>query len=63
MNIETYSESAKGIRITRQRALQELVRHGLTLESLDGFERDEFEGLFNSDRKCNASQLLEWLGY
>jgi hypothetical protein len=59
----TYSESAEGLRVTRQRALQELVRHGRTLESLDGFERDEFEGLFNADRKCNASQLLEWLGY
>lgn len=64
MNVaNSYYESAEGIRITRQRALQELVRHGLSLETLDDCERDEFEGLFNSDRQCNACQLLRWLGH
>lgn len=64
MNIATsYFESAADIRCSRQRALVELVRHGITLENLGECERDAFEGLFNSDRTCSAQMLLRWLGY
>lgn len=61
--VDTYYDSAADVRVTRQRALQELVRHGIELETLSTAERDDFEGLFGTDRMCWAQQLLVWLGY
>lgn len=55
---ETYSESAKGIVITRERAVQELAAHGL-----DTADMDEFFIETGDHSHYNASTVLDWLGY
>lgn len=53
----TYSESAEGITITKDRARIELRRHGVESEWPDFLrdmgDRDEY----------TASEVLAWLGY
>lgn len=57
----TYSESAKGIWISFDRAMQELDRHGIMHDEDRAIFFDEVKqdarGLFK------ASDVLEWLGY
>jgi len=64
----TYSESAIGIKITRNRAYKEVLAHGLADEWADcldcllplgGTEIDE-DGNITA---MLASDVLEWLGY
>ena len=56
-NHMTYSESAEGITITKDRARIELRRHGVESEWPDFLrdmgDRDEY----------TASEVLAWLGY
>lgn len=52
----TYSDSAKGIIITRERALQELRRHGVEDTLL--FDRE-----VGDKAEYKAQEVLEWLGY
>ena len=52
----TYSESAKGLQITKQRAIQELKAHGvIDVQEFfdDEGERDTYD----------AFEVLAWLGY
>ena len=52
----TYSESAKGLQITKQRAIQELKAHGvIDVQEFfdDEGERDTYD----------AFTVLSWLGY
>ena len=52
----SYLESAKGVNISKQRALKELRDHGLT----------DFKSFFEElgDKKTyNAESVLLWLGY
>lgn len=52
----TYSESAAGVTVSRQRALQELNKHGIT----------DFGEFFNDcgDKEAYAAtEVLQWLGY
>ena len=59
MTGETYLESAEGVKITHERAMQELRAHGADdswYEFLDEVSPDEF-GLFD------AGHVLAWLGY
>ena len=51
-----YYESAKGIIITRERALQEIRNHHL--ENLEEF----FEDL-GDKKEYHAQDVLNWLGY
>lgn len=53
----TYYESAKGERITRLRAVQEIIDHGLHSE-IDGFFKEcGFKNFYD------AGDVLRWLGY
>lgn len=52
----TYSESAKGLTITHERAVEELKRHGISL--LDQFHED-----MGKQEHYDAYEVLEWLGY
>lgn len=55
----TYSESAAGITITKQRAFQELKAHGIC-------HADDFDLFLKEcgDRpEYRASDVLAWLGY
>ena len=56
----TYSESAKGIRISHKRALQELDSHGI-----DAADREAFFAEVRTGRDGNysATAVLNWLGY
>jgi hypothetical protein len=54
----TYYESAKGARITKQRALQELRRHGFAPE-----QEAEFLAEMGDRENYNAQSVLAWLGY
>jgi hypothetical protein len=57
----TYLESAEGVLISRERALKEMISHGLG--------SDEDVQAFNSEVKANeqglykAEEVLQWLGY
>jgi len=53
---ETYSESAKGVQISRARALLELRRHSCTDLALFFSECGDRESY-------SASAVLAWLGY
>ena len=64
----TYSESASGMTITKERAFKEVCNHGLQAEwldcladliQLDGTKLDE-EGNIT---EMLASDVLSWLGY
>ena len=52
---ETYYDSAEGITITKQRAMQECQRHDVCASEMfeDIGERDEYD----------AQEVLDWLGY
>lgn len=53
----TYSESAKGQTITRDRAIEEIRQHNLISE-LDIFFKEVGDGDFYL-----ATDVLNWLGY
>lgn len=55
----TYSESAKGITISKRRALQELAAHGLA----DQRDIDIFFADMGDRETYKASEVLDWLGY
>lgn len=52
----TYYETAEDVIITRARAVQELLRHGIT----DTTEFDADMGIYP---EYNAQDVLQWLGY
>lgn len=55
----TYSESAHGQIITRERAIRELQNHGV-------FHPDDFATFFaecGDQATYRAEKVLEWLGY
>lgn len=52
----TYSESAKGLIISKGRAVRELLNHGIT--EIDMFFKENGERDFYL-----ASDVLKWLGY
>lgn len=52
----TYSESAQGVQITKQRALQELKAHGFT-------DFNEFFAEVGERVSYDAFMVLEFLGY
>jgi hypothetical protein len=58
--METYSESAEGIRITRKRALQELDSHGMKADDVAWFDLEVEAG---EDALYDAQEVLSWLGY
>ena len=54
----TYFDSAEDLTITKQRALQELAKHGVEASDINVFfyelgEKEEY----------NAQDVLRWLGY
>ena len=53
----TYYESAKGVIITREKAIEEIAQHGLSNE-VDLFFTDLGEKLL-----YKAQDVLNWLGY
>ena len=53
----TYYESARGIIISHERAIQEIKKHGL-LDSIEEF----YEACGKSER-YKAQAVLNWLGY
>ena len=56
VNKMTYSESAQGVMITKQRAIQELKAHGVI--DVQEFFNDEGER-----DTYDAFTVLSWLGY
>lgn len=56
----TYSESAFGISITRERALKEICNHGITS---DMWEYADFLEWLGDRPRVMAHKVLEWLGY
>ncbi|CAB4121825.1 hypothetical protein UFOVP16_11 [uncultured Caudovirales phage] len=55
----TYSESAKGITISRARAVQELRDHGISAQ----VDFDEFDLEMGIHATYRADKVLRWLGY
>lgn len=55
----TYSESAKGVTITRARALRELEAHGLTSPA----DVAQFFADMGYAATYAAHKVLRWLGY
>jgi hypothetical protein len=53
----TYYESADGVQITHERAIQELRKHGL-LEDVAGFYEE-----CGRRETYDAQEVLQWLGY
>ena len=51
-----YYESAENITITKQRAIQELAKHGIDNTS-------EFFQELGNNETYQAQAVLEWLGY
>ena len=54
--MSTYYESAKGVTITKQRAMRELSDHGED-------QIQEFLNEFGDRASYNAQKVLDWLGY
>ena len=52
----TYYESAEGVEITLQRALQELRNHGVD-------DPEEFFSAVGQSPTYQAQTVLDWLGY
>lgn len=52
----TYYESAKGVTVTKARAIVELKRHGVV-------DIQEFFDDMGDRETYKASAVLEWLGY
>jgi hypothetical protein len=55
----TYYESAKGLHISKQRALLELKKHGIESQ----FDIDEFFEDLGDKERYSAQAVLRWLGY
>lgn len=56
----TYSESADGVIITRQRAIQELQQHCITdADSITMMLQE----VFGQAETVDAGKLMVWLGY
>lgn len=55
----TYSDSAKGVKISRQRALRELASHGVYHPS----DFDQFYADLGFKSHYAAHAVLRWLGY
>ena len=55
----TYSESAKGVTITRARAMQELAHHGMTSPA----DVAQFFADMGYAANYAAHKVLRWLGY
>jgi hypothetical protein len=55
----TYSDSAKGVTITKARALQELAHHGLTHPS----DVAQFLADMGDAATYAAHKVMRWLGY
>jgi hypothetical protein len=53
----SYYESAEGVQITRERALQELEKHGVLLDV------DLFFEECGRRETYDAQEVLQWLGY
>jgi hypothetical protein len=53
----TYFESAEGVMITRDRALKELIDHGMK-DEIDTFIKD-----MGDRQQYAARDVLQWLGY
>lgn len=56
----TYSESAFGVSITRERAFKEIRSHGITKEMS---EYGDFVEWLGKRERVMAHKVLEWLGY
>lgn len=56
----TYSESAFGVSITRERAIKEIRNHGIT-ENMP--EYADFLDWLGDRPRVMAHKVLEWLGY
>lgn len=54
---ETYSESARGVTITRERARQEVAKHGLAVEW------PKFLAEVGDRPEYDAGDVMDWLGY
>jgi hypothetical protein len=52
---QTYFESARGVKISRERAIQEVLSHGQTVE--------EFDSEIQIRKVYSAQAVLSWLGY
>lgn len=55
----TYSESARGMRITRERALRELANHGV----FHPMDIEDFLAVCGDRPVYDAEKVLWWLGY
>lgn len=55
----TYSESAEGVIISKARALQELVKHGVGDEE----NQKDFFTDCGEKEEYDAGDVLRWLGY
>ena len=55
----TYYESAKGLHISKRRALLELKKHGIESQ----FDIDEFYEDLGDKERYSAQAVLRWLGY
>lgn len=55
----TYYESAAGVQISQDRALQELRRHGLDSDQ----DKETFFAECGRRATYRAQAVLEWLGY
>jgi hypothetical protein len=56
---ETYFESAEGVEISKERAIEEICLHGMQAES----DIAEFLADCGDRETYQASSILEWLGY
>jgi hypothetical protein len=56
---ETYFESAEGVVITKERAIQEIHQHGMQAES----DIAEFLADCGDRETYQATSVLKWLGY
>lgn len=56
---ETYFDTAEGLTMTRERAIIELKRHGLT----DRADLELFDKHFGTVTTYDAQAVLIWLGY
>jgi len=52
---QTYFESARGVTISRERALEEIRSHGCSVEDFDSENRVR--------KVYSAQAVLSWLGY
>ena len=59
--MQTYSESARGVTISRKRAFQEMRRHGF--DETTQPEWNDFSEWLADRETVSATAVLEWLGY